>query len=144
MKLLSLGTRIAAIRVVCLVGSAGVTSIPDVNYEEGRKSSLRATVIMADGTARTITLRGVGCPTSMCSRVRASDIQSDSLWLDGLASVREISHDADGPVKVTFRFKDGAERQASIVEANRVLYVAGRLGLTEKLDLGSVSKINFE
>lgn len=143
MKLLSLGTRIAAIGVVCFVGSAGVASIPEVDYE-GHRSSLRATVIMADGTARAVTLRGVGCPTSMCSRVRARDTHTDSLWLDGLASVREISQDADGPVKATFKFRDGAERQASIVQTNRVLYVAGRFGFTEKLDLGSVSKIDFE
>jgi hypothetical protein len=135
--------RIAAIGVVCLVGGAGVASIPEVD-NEGHRSSLRATVTMADGTARTVTLRGVGCPSSMCSRVRARDMKADNVWLDGLASVREISHDADGPVKATFKFRNGAERQASIVAMNRVLYVAGRFGLAEKLDLGSVSKIDFE
>ena len=99
---------------------------------------------MVDGTTRSVTLRGVGCPSSMCSRVRARDIKADSLWLDGLASVREISHEADGPVKAMFKFRDGAEREVSIVATNRVLYIASWFGLTEKLDLGRASKIAFE
>jgi len=143
MKVFSVLSRLAAIAVVCLAGSAGVASITPFD-DEGHKSSLRATVTMADGTARAITLRGVGCPISMCSRVRARDVKADSVRLDGLASVREISHSAEGPVKAIFKFKDGVERQASIVAANRVLYVAGHFGFTEKLDLGSVSRIDFE
>jgi hypothetical protein len=141
MKMLSLGPRIVG--VVCLVASAGVASITPNDYQ-GHRSSLRAKVTMADGTARSITIQGVGCTISMCSRVRARDIQADSVWLDGLASVREISHDADGPVKAVLKFRDGAERQASIVAGNRVLYVAGRFGSTEKLDLGRVSRIDFQ
>jgi len=68
---------------------------------------------------------------------------ADGLWLDGLASVREISHDPDGPVAATFKFRDGAERRESIVAANRILYVAGHFGLTEKLDLASLTEIDF-
>ena len=143
MKLFSLGSRIATIAVVCLAGSAGVASITP-NDLEGHKSSLHARVTVADGTTRNVILRGVGCPSGMCSRVRARDITADSLWLDGLASVREISHEADGPVKAMFKFRDGAEREVSIVTTNRILYIAGWFGLTEKLDLGSVSKIDFE
>jgi hypothetical protein len=99
---------------------------------------------MADGTARTITLQGVGCTESICSRVRARDMKADGVWLDGLASVREISREAEGPVRAVFTFKDGVERQASVVPGNRVLYVEGRFGRTEKLDLASLAKIDFE
>ena len=81
---------------------------------------------MADGTARIITLQGVGCTEGLCSRVRARDLTADSVWLDRLASVREISHETEGPVKAVFRFKDGVQRQASITPGNRVLYVEGR------------------
>lgn len=140
MKVLSLGSRVA---VVCLAGSAGFAS-KTPNDLEGHKSSLHARVTMADGTARTVTLRGVGCPISMCSRVRARNINAESVWLDGIASVREISHNADGPVRAMFKFRDGAEREVSIVAANRVLYIAGWFGLAEKLDLGNVSKVDFE
>lgn len=144
--MLSWGPRIAATGVVCLVclgGGAGVASIA-THDDEGRKSSLRATVTMANGTARTVTVQGVGCAVSMCSRVRAKDISADSVWLDGLASVREISHNADGPVTAIFTFRAGAERQASIIALNRVLYIRGRFGLTEKLDLASLMRIDFE
>jgi len=141
MKMLS-WPRIAAAGTVCLIGTAGIASTP--RDLEGHKSSLRATVIMADGTARAVTLQGVGCAISMCSRVRANAIQADSVWLDGLASVREISHNADGPVNVIFIFRDGVERHASIIALNRVLYVQGRFWGTEKLDLASLTKIDFD
>jgi hypothetical protein len=142
MKMLSLGSRIIPIAIVALAGGAGVTSITPNDYQ-GHRSSLRANVMMVDGTARNITLRGVGCAISMCSRVRAMGMTADGLWLDGLASVREISHDPDGPVAATFKFRDGAERRESIVAANRILYVAGHFGLTEKLDLASLTEIDF-
>jgi hypothetical protein len=78
----------------------------------------------------------------MCSKVKARE-QTNSIWLDGLASVRGISHTA-GPVMATFKFKDGTERQAAIIAVNRVLYVRSHFGLTENLDLGNVSKIDFD
>jgi len=148
MQILSAGSRIAAIAVMCLVGRSSVASpwlpLPAVDNHEGHRSSLQARVTMADGAARAITLQGVGCTESICSRVRAMDLKADSVWLDGLASIREISHEADGPVRVVFTFKNGTERQASIRPGNRVLYIDGRFGRTEKLDLGRVTKIDFE
>jgi hypothetical protein len=151
MKTLYSGSRIAAIAVVCLVGSTGVASsitpwlpLPVVDAREGHRSSLRARVTMADGTARTLTLQGVGCTERICSRVRATDMKADSVWLDGLASVREISREADGPVTAVLKFRNGSEREASIVPGNRVLYLKGHFGRTEKLDLASVARIDFE
>lgn len=147
-KMLSVGSRIAAVAVMCLVGSTGVASpwwpLLAVDNREGHRSSLRARVTMADGTARTITLQGVGCTESLCSRVRAKDTKADDVWLDRLASVREISHNAAGPVKAVFTFKDGLERQVSIIQWHRVLYVEGRFGRTETLDLASLARIDFE
>ena len=147
-KMLSVGSRIAAIAVACLAGSGGVASpwlpLPAADHHEGHQSSLQARVTMADGAARVITLQGVGCTESICSRVRAMDLKGDSVWLDGLTSIREISHEADGPVRAVFTFKNGTEREASIRPLNRVLYIDGRLGRTEKLDLGWVTKIDFE
>ena len=99
---------------------------------------------MTDGSSRAITLRGVGCPIAMCSRVRARDSKADNVWLDGLASVRDISHNASGPIRARLTFRDGTERQTSIVEDNRVLYIEGRFGRTEKLDLANLTKIDFE
>ena len=99
---------------------------------------------MTDGTARTITLLGVGCTESLCSRVRARDTSADDVWLDSLTSVREISSNATGPVKAVVTFKDGLERHVSIIQWHRVLYVEGRFERTETLDLASLARIDFE
>jgi len=80
----------------------------------------------------------------MCSRVRAKDINANDLWLDGVASVCDISHNPAGPVTASFKFKDGEEHQASIVALNRVLYVKGQFGFSKKLDPAAVTKIDFE
>jgi hypothetical protein len=139
----SLVTHVAAIAFVCVVASAGPASTTPRD-EGGHRSSLRARVTMTDGIARTITLQGVGCTASLCSRVRARALERESVWLDGLASIREISHEAEGPVSAVFTFKDGSQRGVSIVEGNRVLYLEGRSGRTEKLDLARLARIDFE
>jgi len=142
MKLLPV-TRMALIGVLCVVGAGAASIAPrGLSNLEGHRSSLKATLTMADGTVRTVTLEGVGCPQGMCSRVKARE-QANSIWLDGLASVRGISH-TPGPIAATFNLKDGTKRQGSIIAVNRVLYVQRPLGFTEKIDLGSVSKIDFE
>jgi hypothetical protein len=120
------------------IGSASYT----VGEIEGHSSSLPAKLTMTDGNERRVTLEGVGCPTGMCSRVKAREFDK-VIWLDGLASVRNISHEA-GAVSVTLAFKDGTERQAQIVVTNRVLYLRQALGRTEKLDMGNVDRIDFD
>lgn len=142
MKTLSLAARLVAIAIVCVAAGAANIAPRSLTNLEGHHSSLRATLTMTDGTTRAVNLEGVGCPESMCSRVKAREL-ANSIWLDGLASVSGISQTA-GPVTATFKFKNGTERQASIVATNRVLYVQRPLGFTEKIDLGSVSKIDFE
>src|SRR5580704_3050994 len=105
MKMLSWGSRIAAAGFVVLLGSTAVASVtpwlplPAMDDHTGHRSSLRVRVTMLDGTTRKMTIQGVGCTESLCSRVRAKDTTTDSVWLDGLASVRTVSHDAEGPVK---------------------------------------------
>jgi hypothetical protein len=144
MKMLSIGTRVAVIGVLCIAGGAGAASIVPRNLTnlEGHQSSLKAKLTLSDGSVRSVTLEGVGCPLGMCSRVKARE-QANSIWLDGLASIREISKTA-GPLTATFKFRNGTERQASIIAVNRVLYVQDHFGHIEKLDLGSLSKIDFE
>jgi hypothetical protein len=97
-----------------------------------------------DGTRRTITLRGVGCAYGLCSRVRAMDTDGESVWLDSLASLRDISSDTNGHVTAILQSRKGEERRASIVAGNRVLYLRGPDERTEKLDLASVIRLDFE
>ncbi len=146
MQLPSWVSRIAVagmVAVACVAPGRGVTSVAP-HDDPAHKSSLSAILTMTDGTIRTVTLQGVGCPIGMCSRVRAKDLNANDLWLDGLASVSHISQNPDGPVTATFKFKDGEEHQASIVALNRVLYVKGQFGSSKKLDLAVVTKIDFE
>ena len=94
---------------------------------------------------RAVTLEGVGCDASMCSRVAIRGTKTDSIWLDGLAAVTGIAAgDSAGPVKAIFHFRNGAEREAYITAGNRVLYIRGRFGIAEKLDLGGIGRIDFE
>jgi hypothetical protein len=127
----------------CVAPGRGVASVAP-HDDPAHKSSLRAFLTMTDGTTRTVTLQGVGCSIGMCSRVRAKDLNANNLWLDGLASVSDVSQNTDGPVTATFKFKDGEEHQAAIVALNRVLYVKGHFGSSKKLDLAVVTKIDFE
>jgi hypothetical protein len=141
-KTLCAVARAAAIGMVCLVTGNGFANTP--HNDAHHRSSLRARVTMADGTDRRVTLQGVGCTESMCSRVRARDMKGDDLWLDGLASIQTVSHDAIGPVAAVVTFRDGRQRQASIIEWHRVLYVEGTFGLTSTLDLARVTRVDFE
>jgi hypothetical protein len=129
---------VATVGAVVIVGVAG-GSPRDLFH----RSSLGATITMADGTVKHVTVQGVGCPTGMCSRVRAKDVHSESVWLDGLASVCDISHEPFGPITATFAFRNGAQRRASVVEANRVLYIYDG-NRRQQLDLSNVTKVDFQ
>lgn len=110
---------------------------------KGHQSSLHAKVTMTDGTCHSITLQGVGCPQGMCSRVRVRDTGTNSVWLDGLASVSDLSQNDDGSVNAMFTFKDGSSRQVAVTTLNRVLYVGNPLG-TRQLDLTKVRRVDFD
>jgi hypothetical protein len=128
--------------VVLLGGTIGAPTMASFDLED-HESSLRARVTMSDGTALRITLQGVGCAQGMCSRVRIGDSKTGGVWLDGLASVRDVSQNAEGPVHAVFTFKDGSSREASITALNRVLYIGSRFW-TQQLDLARVKQIEFE
>jgi len=66
-----------------------------------------------------------------------------NVWLDGVAGVSSIRDTTSGTVKAIFNFKNGEERQESVVAANRVLYVKDARGRHEKLDLANISQISF-
>src|SRR5947207_8706617 len=133
--------RVSVLAAVVLLG--GTVSVPTMAPSdlEGHQSSLHAKVTMTDGTCRMITLQGVGCAQGMCSRVRVRDTSTEGVWLDGLASVRDISQNAEGPVHAVFTFKDGSSRETSITASNRVLSVGSRFW-THQLDLAGVSRID--
>ena len=98
MKVLSSVSRVSVIAFVWLLLASGAFAnvitpwLPlAAAVDQGHRLLLRARVVMVDGTSRAITIQGVGCTENICSRVRATTLMADSVWLDGLASGRVIS-----------------------------------------------------
>jgi hypothetical protein len=131
---------LAGVGTLCLLSSA---SFARPHTDAAHRSALPITLTLADGTQRIATLQGVGCTEAMCSRVRAQDSRADSIWLDSLDCVRQISGEASGPLHVVLAFKDGTERAGSIRETNRVLYLTDQSGHQRTVDLASLKQIDF-
>jgi hypothetical protein len=127
--------------VMLFAGTIAAPARPQFGFE-GHQSSLHATVTMNDGTRHSMTLQGVGCAQAMCSRVRVRDTDTHTVWLDGLASISNISQNLGGPVRGVFTFKDGSSREVSVSALNNVLYF-GSLFWTHQLDLANVSRVDF-
>ena len=85
---------------------------------------------------------GVGCAASICSRtVIKSKTDREPLvktWLDSIAAIRDTTAS-----DALFVLKDGTARRLSFVTDFRVLYLANRLGGTEKLDLAKLKSVEF-
>jgi hypothetical protein len=131
---------LAGIVTLCLVSTL---TFARPHTDPAHRSALAVTLTLTNGTQHTMTLEGVGCREAMCSRVRALDSHADSVWLDGLSSVREISRNSSGPVHALFTFRDGTTRSASIAELNRVFYLTDQHGRDSTVDLASLAQIDF-
>jgi hypothetical protein len=106
----------------------------DHAYQLGARITLRR------GTTRTVTLQGVGCSQSICSRTAIKGRDGHELvreWLDSLAEIKDTTHD-----QATFVSKNGGAQRLSLVKDFRVLYVETENG-TEKVHLESVRSVEF-
>lgn len=138
---------LAAAGILGGVGFSSSAALP--TKVQGHSSALAARITLRDGTSQPVTLQGVGCPVSMCSRVAVkSRIPGDRLtaiglhkelntWLDSIASIKEIT-----PDDALFVFKDGTARRLAVVNANRILYVASYFG-SERINLADVRTLEF-
>lgn len=100
-----------------------------------------ARITMRNGATRTVALEGVGCPQGICSRTAIRAKSKDSVvqtWFDGLAQIKDIT-----PTGALFVLKDGTSLRLSLIYDFRVLYLANRLGGTDKLDLAAVKTVDF-
>ena len=144
MTLFSFTFRLAAtITVVAALGADRSAPQPLTIEEQQHLSSQTARLTLLNGETRTVLLEGVGCPTSMCSRVLVNSKTPGNplltkTWLDSVSAIREVSKD-----DALFVFRDGTERRLSVIPLNRVLYVKGRLAGDEKIDLASVRSLEF-
>lgn len=122
--------------------SAPPSAVDQGQSANGHLTGIMAKITMRDGTTRTVKLEGVGCLQSICSRTAIkATTKTDSLvrtWFDGLATIKDTT-DADA----LFVLKDGTSQRMSLLSDFRVLYLADRLGGTEKLDLAKVKAIEF-
>ena len=144
MALFSISLRLAAtVTVIGALGADKTAPRPLTSEERQHASSQRARLTLLNGESRTVLLDGVGCPTSMCSRVSVDtkavgDSVVTKTWLDSVAAIKDVSR-ADA----LFVFRDGSERRLSVIPLNRVLYIKGGLAGDEKIDLASIRSIEF-
>jgi hypothetical protein len=132
------------IPVLTIAGTNGPSPLKDTGGQasHGHRTGLTARVISTDGLSRTVTLEGVGCSESMCSRVFIQST-SDSgarvqTWLDSIESIKDTTErDA------LFVMKDGTEQRLAFVTDFRVLYVSSPTGKRQKLDLAKIRSLEF-
>jgi hypothetical protein len=111
--------------------------------QDARSVPLVATITLANGSSRTVSLEGVGCSETLCSRVVVmSRIDGERhvqrTRLDSLVAIKDITKDG-----ARFVFKDGTERRQSVVSDNRVLYVVNQNGDKTRIDLARMASVEF-
>jgi hypothetical protein len=109
---------------------------------DGHGSNLMARITLPDGTKRSITLQGIGCPAGMCSRVTIKGevprYEPASVWIDTIAAIRDTNeHDA------LFVMHDGSRKRLSLLHDFRVLYFVDRSGREGKVDLAKVESLEI-
>jgi hypothetical protein len=133
----------AAITAIGGVGATQSAPTPAAGEDREHLSSLTAKLTFLNGESRTVVLEGVGCTSSMCSRVlvngrKPGDSVITKTWLDSIAAIQDVTKD-----DALFVFRDGTQRRLSVVPLNRVLYVKGRWGSYEKIGLSTLRSLEF-
>jgi hypothetical protein len=133
----------AIVTVFGAVGGARMGSTPLIGEEREHRSSLTAKLTLLNRATRMVTLEGVGCSSSMCSRVSvngtlAGESVVSRTWLDSILMIRDVTRD-----DALFVFKDGSESRLSVVPLNRVLYLKDQRGGRETVDLTRVKSLEF-
>jgi hypothetical protein len=102
---------------------------------------LTARITLSDGTIRTATFEGVGCSSSICSRIAIKGKANGMPFttrLDSIAAIRDAT--ADSALLV---LKDGTTRRLTLVKDFRVIYLDIRTGGAQKLDLTRTRSVEF-
>jgi hypothetical protein len=138
----------AAVTAIGAVGAANSGAPPTSGEEKVHRSSLTAKLTLLNGEERTVLLEGVGCTSSMCSRVTINSGKPGNsgrpseavarIWLDSISAIKDVSKD-----DALFVFRDGTQRRLSVVPLNRVLYIKSHRGGYQKIDLATVRSLEF-
>lgn len=133
---LTKGESMTTLRTMLIAGALFLLSTP--------LGALTARITLSDGSIRTATLEGVGCSTSICSRVvikgKAGGIPITTR-LDSIAAIQDVT--ANSALLV---LKDGTTRRLTLVNDFRIIYLANRSDggrKEEKLDLARARSVEF-
>ena len=101
-------------------------------------------VNVRDGSAQIVTLEGVGCDDTICSRVAVNarslgNVIANRTRFADIAAIRDISEAA-----ATFVLRDGTTHRLSVVPDNRVLYVFDANHRAQKISLQRLTSVEFD
>jgi hypothetical protein len=96
-----------------------------------------------DGSSQIVTLDGVGCDETICSRVAVNarslgNVIANRTRFADIAAIRDISEAA-----ATFVLKDRTTHRLSVVPDNRVLYVFDANHRAQKISLQRLTSVEF-
>jgi hypothetical protein len=97
-----------------------------------------------DGSTLIVTLDGVGCDDTICSRVAVNarslgNVIANRTRFADIAAIRDISEAA-----ATFVLRDGTTHRLSVVPDNRVLYVFDANHRAQKISLQRLTSVEFD
>lgn len=112
-----------------------------VAQAEEPASILKARLTLLNGASRLVTLEGVGCTRSICSRTHIEGNaahEPSAIAFSAIGTIQNIT-----PNSALFVLKDGARQSMSLVKDFRVIYVLDESGRSQRLDLAEVKSLEF-
>lgn len=99
---------------------------------------------LRDGSSQVVTLDGVGCDETICSRVAVNsrslgNVIANRTRFADIAAIRDISE-----ATATFVLEDGTTHLLSVVPDNRVLYVFDANQRAQKISLQRLRSVEFD
>jgi hypothetical protein len=122
----------------------GATARPETYdvAETNHLSGLTAKITTFDGASRIVTVDGVGCTASICSRTAIKGNTDGHIlarsWLDAIVFIKDTTENS-----AVLVMKDGTERRISLVKDFRVLYFDPRFSGPRRLDIAKVKSVEF-
>lgn len=112
--------------------------------EHGEHAAQLIRLNLRDGSSQIVTLDGVGCDETICSRVAVNarslgNVITNRTRFADIAAIRDISEATS-----TFVFKDGTTQRLSVVPDNRVLYVFDANHRAQKISLQRLACVEFD
>ena len=130
------------------IAAAILTAIPmyaeRASSERVEQSGQLIRLNVRGGSSQVVTLDGVGCDETICSRVSVNarslgNVIANRTRFADIAAIRDISE-----ATATFVLKDGTTQKLSVVPDNRVLYVFDANHRAQKIGLQRLMSVEFD